>query len=969
MVPSDTSGFWLDAEKPIYKPNLKFWRRIKSVKSQENFQRVDEEHIDTSYTSSIQKKSVRTSASQNFKDSIAKSVRPKHSKHSLFHSFHNPLGISDTDSGYSSVKGSLEETAFRSIYDRLSIPKFSWEDPVPLFGESIVQLDSSLSPTHSRHVEAGSPSWEHPLNQFCNCAAHIYAREPQIPPPVPPKDRAKSSTPIPSFSRPLRRTMPDRPSSKRLSDSHSRSSKKRDSGSASSSRLSTQSSQSARLSTQSTHLPSQRPESQISPVSPRPSPHLGSDEFANVPRPTTASSFDTPIAGFNSAANNSSNNLGGLVCNVHRTTGSEPPALVGASTSVIGDKLYVFGGRRLSQRTSQLTRTLYELDLVRRHWTKLETRGHAPIPRYFHSMCTLGDSKLVCYGGMAQLPDGIQRSQQTEEESNMTVMSDIHILDVATLTWTKLPTTNTPPGRYAHCATILPSSGVFTSATAPQSALQHNPASAQSNQGSIGVSIDGRGGAEMVVVGGQDSSSHYIEQISVFNFRSFRWSTPTPFSRNFGAYRSVVTSLVGIRASDIGSQQRPDEVPLQDDSRRLAAEDDDNDEDNLTASGAPTLLYSNYNFLDVKLELQIRLRNGIVMEKAMQGSQYPPGLRFPNGGIVAGHFMVSGTFLTSTKQEYNLWALNLRTLEWNRVEVGGNLSSGSWNRGSVWAKRNAYVILGNRKRSLGDDYNHRRLNFTHLCTVELEAYGLYDNPSYISKGAAAMVDAGSERHAHSLGLNVLTQRDLTDMDILSLTGERIPVNMKLVAHGWGPYFEQLLREADNEALSSRSDTQRDSLADSATLRPFHPSRSSSLTIVTSLHSNSGVSSSTTSKSKRFSEQTLTPSSPSVNGDSRHNSSQTYAQPSSTPPTRLLYLPHAPNTIRALLHYLYTSTLHPHIILLALHKFSARCCSLHDRTMFPEFWKRPYSVYTRFWMRKVLPLFSMQRLWLPGMEKL
>ena len=61
-------------------------------------------------------------------------------------------------------------------------------------------------------------------------------------------------------------------------------------------------------------------------------------------------------------------NLSGLVCNVRRTTGREPHPLVGATTTILGDKLYVFGGRVLSKSRPQLTSDIYELDLIRRHY-------------------------------------------------------------------------------------------------------------------------------------------------------------------------------------------------------------------------------------------------------------------------------------------------------------------------------------------------------------------------------------------------------------------------------------------------------------------------------------------------------------------------------------------------------------------------------------------------------------------------
>ena len=75
----------------------------------------------------------------------------------------------------------------------------------------------------------------------------------------------------------------------------------------------------------------------------------------------------TQTAGLSNAPNSG---LSGLVCNVYRTTGREPRPLVGASTTVIGDKLYVFGGRKLSRTRPQLTADLYELDLVKRHWSR-----------------------------------------------------------------------------------------------------------------------------------------------------------------------------------------------------------------------------------------------------------------------------------------------------------------------------------------------------------------------------------------------------------------------------------------------------------------------------------------------------------------------------------------------------------------------------------------------------------------------
>ncbi|KAF5016237.1 hypothetical protein F66182_12147, partial [Fusarium sp. NRRL 66182] len=311
----------------------------------------------------------------------------------------------------------------------------------------------------------------------------------------------------------------------------------------------------------------------------------------------------------------------------------------------------------------------------------------------------------------------------------------------------------------------------------------------------------------MIVVGGQDTSNHYIEQISVFNLRSLKWTSTSPLGRSCGAYRSVVAPLTGMDVSELGS----------------ATEDGaSNQPVDASETGTSMLIYSNYNFLDVKLELQVRLPDGRLLEKPMYGEASPPGLRFPNGGIINNHLVVSGTYLTSSKQEYSLWALDLRTLTWSRIDGGGTVfSNGSWNRGVLWERRNTFVILGNRKRSLVDDYNHRRINFSHLCMVELEAFGLYNNPcrtsptsGYISVSApmvpaslqlklAQLTTGGRPLSAASdeLGKVAFSMPEMADMELQALGGERIPVSSRMLARRWGPFFIQLLREASDPGIA------------------------------------------------------------------------------------------------------------------------------------------------------------------------
>ncbi|KAI9794263.1 MAG: hypothetical protein M1816_006189 [Peltula sp. TS41687] len=626
---------------------------------------------------------------------------------------------------------------------------------------------------------------------------------------------------------------------------------------------------------------------------------------------------------------NRSTSLSGLVCNVHRTTGKEPHPLVGASTTILGDKLYVFGGRILSRTRPQFTANLYELDLIRRHWTRIETQGDVPPPRYFHTVCALGDSKLVCYGGMSPAVSqvdqagGVNATQASggsqDAQSESVVLSDIHVYDVPTRTWTFVPTVDTPQGRYAHCATILPSSGIFTSAGAPLSAIRHNPASSTGdpNQGYIGVSLDGTGGAEMVVVGGQDSSNHYIESISVFNLRSLKWTGTSSLGKSCGAYRSVVAPLTGISSSRLGNMSGHKSESGNGEHKKSEVPEE---------TGSSMLIYSNYNFLDVKLELQVRLPDGTLIDKPMRGHFSPPGLRFPNGGVLDRHFVVSGTYLTSSKQEYALWALDLKNLTWSRIDAGGNhFSQGSWNRGVLWKRRNMFVILGNRKRSLVEDYNHRRINFSNVCLVELEAFGMYDNPrttaptsgfvsasspiprpfSSLNSGYTSLQGGGRPHTsaAESLGASALNLRDLADMDLLALDGERVPVNSAIVARRWGPYFNQLMREGATIPEATR---------EGIGLRPpasSMASRNSSITITPSIGASSS-STSTTITNNNPSSSTTTVHRQAIRPPTDYLSPPT---PENLPPisrSRTLYLPHTHLTLQTLVYYFYTSSLPP-----------------------------------------------------------
>lgn len=211
----------------------------------------------------------------------------------------------------------------------------------------------------------------------------------------------------------------------------------------------------------------------------------------------------------------------------------------------------------------------------------------------------------------------------------------------------------------------------------------------------------------------------------------------------------------------------------------------------------PIYLYSNYNFTDVKRELQVisppttQSYQIVDHSTSMTGAILPPGLRFPTGAILGHHLIISGTYLTNTSQTFSIWAFNLANYVWTRIDTGSCFSLGSWNRGILCESLNKYVVLGNRDRSLVEDYNHRQTNFDHVTIVDLEAFGVYQPPPITMSPLA-----------QELGLALLDDTNLADFTIETADGDHIPINSHILSSRW-PYFKELVAktvvQVDHEA--------------------------------------------------------------------------------------------------------------------------------------------------------------------------
>ncbi|RIA97598.1 hypothetical protein C1645_682051, partial [Glomus cerebriforme] len=430
-----------------------------------------------------------------------------------------------------------------------------------------------------------------------------------------------------------------------------------------------------------------------------------------------------------------------LTASTRLTTGDIPPPLVGSSTTVIGTRLYLFAGRLVSSR--RMTNELYELDLETYVWTKFQDANQkAPKARYFHSANQYKNS-IVFFGGM-----GYSRTSN----DGLCVLDDVSIFDLDTYIWKHpeiTPSSSSPRPRYAHLAAVTAN--------------------------------------KLVVVGGQDMSNSYIEEINVLDLDELTWTSSRPFEKHCGAYRSV--AVRSLRGSNIVRSFSTKRVQSSNNSYYRLSYTTNVTEENPN----PIYLYSNYNFTDVKRELQViappTTSNYQIMDHSsnMTGAFLPPGLRFPTGAILGHHLIISGTYLTNTSQTFSIWALNLANLVWTRIDTGSCFSQGSWNRGVLCEETNKYFVLGHRDRSLVDDYNHRQTNFDHVTVVDLEAFGVYQPPP-----------ATMSTNAQELGLALLNDTNLADFEIVTQDDQRIPVNSQLLSQRW-PHFKALtIKNSEDE---------------------------------------------------------------------------------------------------------------------------------------------------------------------------
>ncbi|PPQ66252.1 hypothetical protein CVT24_007270 [Panaeolus cyanescens] len=442
-----------------------------------------------------------------------------------------------------------------------------------------------------------------------------------------------------------------------------------------------------------------------------------------------------------------------------KTTGDVPAKLVGASTTVIGSKMYLFGGRLVTER--RMVSDLYVFDLEKFIWEHIPTHPDDDVPqaRYFHSTDTW-NNHLIVFGGMSNQPDSINPDE-------LCVLNDVRFFNLITRRWlpaspmSSTPDPLVPRARYAHLSSV----------TADR----------------------------LFIIGGQDFFNTWLDDVCVYDLVTKNWVQRREYPRHCGTYRSVAVSSQKIVRSPQDEIQHSIPSTLGPPGARFKSQLSEPSDDftpseslmHLPYSEAPSedhpsdiFLYSNYNFTDVKRELEVFSplpdSDFTIQERssAMTGSTFPPGLRFPTGALLGTHLIIAGTYLAHSYQSFSIWVLDLNSMTWSRIDPGKAIETGSWFRGCLWAEANRFLIFGNKHGNLVDDYNRRLLSWDHVAVVDLEAFGIYQPPPL-----------KLDIRMQELGLAALEEHVLTDFELICDDGQKIPCSRKILEDRW-PWFKE-----------------------------------------------------------------------------------------------------------------------------------------------------------------------------------
>jgi len=128
------------------------------------------------------------------------------------------------------------------------------------------------------------------------------------------------------------------------------------------------------------------------------------------------------------------------------SSGGAPSARHGHTATLHGTRLYVFGGTCGGKYFGDL----FCLDLSSMAWSAPQTTGPKPTSRFGHATQLIGESLLI-HGGFCLDSTDIGMKDTGGDLLKKCYMTDIRVLDVSRMQWSRLRTHGAPPsGRFGH---------------------------------------------------------------------------------------------------------------------------------------------------------------------------------------------------------------------------------------------------------------------------------------------------------------------------------------------------------------------------------------------------------------------------------------------------------------------------------------------------------------------------------------
>lgn len=473
----------------------------------------------------------------------------------------------------------------------------------------------------------------------------------------------------------------------------------------------------------------------------------------------------------NSATAAPATSIADLITEFHKTTGQVPPLLIGATITLIDEHVYLFGGRL--QSTRQISNRLYVLSLKDKVWKSIRPTNNTPLPRYFHSANHDGKHHILFYGGM-----GIRQQQQHTREE-LIALNDLFFLNVSTMSWEYPPQDQQqkgqvkPTSRYAHISSFVKD--------------------------------------RLVIMGGQDINNEYLNDIHIYDFKRKIWANPLSTREyQYGAYRSAAFAVTPIQLTPPFAPTMDLLSESYDDSTTQAQKDAEISIHTYTnfSGNTPTEVTRQIHSwrIDSKSNEFVEMQDQ--SDSITMGSTLPPPLRFPSAFMCGQQFILAGPHLATAGQgqgqgsggQYQIWALDMTSFVWTKIEAGHVLAQGSWLKGVLCEDSNKFMVFGHPERSMVDDYRDRVHCFEHIACVNMEIFGIYrpPRPSYSAFG-------------QGLGLSLLKDPALSDLKLTTIDGHHINVNSAIIGQRW-TFIRKILNPILNPPQLAEEDSDSRKLA-------------------------------------------------------------------------------------------------------------------------------------------------------------